>query len=204
MDADITNKRLRPGLLSAETRFRLLGILPLIFFFGQLIHYWELNELGNMLWMCNIGNLLLAIGLFLNRPMLIRVAVIWMVPGLVVWFFYVVVAWGIFLSSTLAHLGGLIVGMIALRRVRMDRTAWIYALVWYFAIQLLSRLITPAALNVNVAHAIDPKWQPTFNSYWKFWIVLTLITVALLWFINVVLYKIWSPASRESSPSVST
>lgn len=204
MDADITNERLGTGLLSAETRFRLLGILPLIFFFGQLIHYWKLNELGNMLWMCNIGNLLLAIGLFLNRPMLIRVAVIWMVPGLVVWFFYVVVAWGIFLSSTLAHLGGIIVGMIALRRVRMDRTAWIYALVWYFAIQLLSRLITPAALNVNVAHAVDPKWQQTFNSYWKFWIVLTIITVALLWFINVVLYGIWSPTSRDSSTSVST
>ena len=136
--------------------------------------------------------------------MLIRVAVIWMVPGLVVWFFYVVAAWGIFLTSTLAHLGGIIVGMIALRRVRMDRTAWIYALVWYFAIQLLSRLITPAALNVNVAHAVDPKWQQTFNSYWTFWIVLTLITVALLWFLNVVLYKIWSPGSRESSTPVST
>ena len=204
MDADITNEERRARLLSAETSFRLLGVLPLLFFFGQLIHYWKLNELGNMLWMCNIGNLVLAIGLFLNRPLLIRVAVIWMVPGLVVWFFYVVVAWGIFLSSTLAHLGGIIVGMIALHRVRMDRTAWIYALVWYFAIQLLSRLITPAALNVNVAHAVDPKWQQTFNSYWKFWIVLTLITVALLWFLNVVLYKIWSPASGEASTPVST
>lgn len=204
MDAPVAGNNLMSTLSPADIRFRLLGVLPLLFFFGQLIHYWKINELGNMLWMCNIGNLLLAIGLFLNRPMLIRVAVIWMVPGLVVWFFYVVVTWGIFLSSTLAHLGGIIVGIIALRRVRMDRTAWVYALVWYFAIQLLSRLITPAALNVNVAHSVDPKWQPTFNSYWKFWIVLTLITVALLWFLNVVLYKIWSPASREPSTPVST
>ncbi len=203
MEANIPNEKLRASLLRSNVSFRLLGVLPLIFFFGQLIHYWNLDELGNMLWMCNIGNLLLAIGLFFNRPMLIRVAVIWMVPGLVVWFFYVVVAWGIFLSSTLAHLGGIIVGMIALRRVRMDRTAWVYALFWYFAIQLLSRLITPATLNVNVAHAVDPKWQQTFNSYWKFWIVLTLITVVLLWFLNVVLYKIWSPTRRESSTAVS-
>lgn len=193
MDVPVTNEKLESRPLSRDTRFRLLGLLPLVFFFLQAFHYWRINELGHVLWMCNIGNLLLAIGLFINRPRLIRVAVIWMIPGLAVWFVYVVLSWGIFLSSTLAHVGGMAVGMIALRRVRMDRSSWIYALAWYFAIQLLSRLITSAALNVNVAHAIDPAWRQTFNAYWKFWLVLTLITIALLWFLNVLLYKMWPP-----------
>ena len=39
--------------------------------------------------MCNIGNLLLAIGLFLNHRELIRAAAIWMIPGLGIWFWYV-------------------------------------------------------------------------------------------------------------------
>ena len=44
--------------LSPRTKLRLLGILPLIFFIAQVVHYWRINELGHLLWMCNIGNLL--------------------------------------------------------------------------------------------------------------------------------------------------
>lgn len=177
--------------------FRLLGTLPLVFFLAQAIHYWRINELGNMLWMCNIGNLVLAVGLLLKRPLLVRVAVIWMVPGLVVWFIYVVLAWGIFLSSTLAHVGGFVVGIVALQRVRMDRVSWLYALGWYFIMQLLSRLFTAAALNVNVAHAVDPWWQQTFNSYWKFWVVLLLVAIALLGGLNLIFYKLWPERQLE-------
>ncbi|HKR59007.1 MAG TPA: hypothetical protein VJS64_04680 [Pyrinomonadaceae bacterium] len=174
-----------------DFRFRLLGFLPLVFFFAQAIHYTRLGELGTMLWMCNIGNLVLALGLFLKRPLLIRIAVLWMVPGLLVWIFYVLLPWGIFLSSVLAHVGGLVVGIVALRRVRMDRWSWIYALVWYFAMQLLSRLFTSAALNVNVAHAVDPKWQHLFDSYWKFWTILAVVAVIQLGLLNLLFYKLW-------------
>src|SRR5688572_5584435 len=89
-------------------QFRLLGILPLVFFLFQGIHYWRIGELGHTLWMCNIGNLVLAIGLFLSNTTLIRVAALWMIPGLAVWFTYVVLPWGVFLSSTLAHVGGFV------------------------------------------------------------------------------------------------
>lgn len=174
-----------------DCRFRLLGFLPLIFFLAQAGHYWRINELGTMLWMCNTGNLVLALGLFFDKPVLTRIAVIWMVPGLLVWIVYVLLPWGIFLSSILAHVGGLAVGLIALRRVRMDRTAWLYALVWYFVMQLLSRLFTPVALNVNVAHTVQTGWEQTFNSYWKFWIVLALIAIAQLMLLNLAFYKLW-------------
>lgn len=181
--------------LSPETRttrnLRLLGFFPLFFFLAQAIHYWRISELGHMLWMCNIGNLLLAIGLFLNRPLLTRVAVIWLIPGLVVWFFYVALSWGLVVSSTLAHVGGIMVGMIVLKKVRMDRIAWLYALGWYLLIQLISRLVTPAAMNVNVSHTIDPGWQQTFGAYWQFWLVLTMLTAFILWVIGVALHKLW-------------
>lgn len=180
--------------------FRLLGLLPLVFFLAQAAHYWRINELGHMLWMCNIGNLVLAVGLSLNNALLIRVAVIWMFPGLVVWLVYVALAWGMFLSSTLAHVGGLIVGVFAIRRVGMDRAGWRYALGWYLLVQFLSRVLTPANLNVNVAHAVGPGWQQTFNAYWKFWLVLTLLTAIVLWMIGTVLYKIWP--GRQTVKSV--
>src|SRR5438105_2239759 len=87
--------------------------------------------MGNLLWMCNVGNLLLAIGLVLNHRELIRAAAIWTSSRLGVWFWYVWLSGDTALSSTLAHVGGLIVALIALRRVRMDRFAWLYAFVWY-------------------------------------------------------------------------
>src|SRR5260370_2122660 len=86
--------------------FRLLGVLPLVFFMGQAVHYWRYGGFGNMLWMCNIGNLLLAIGLFIGQRELIRVGAIWMIPGLGIWIRYVLFEYGFLLTSTLAHVGG--------------------------------------------------------------------------------------------------
>lgn len=177
---------------------RWLGLLPLIFFFAQALHYWRTNELGHMLWMCNIGNLILALGLFLDKPALVRAAAIWTVPGLVVWFVYVVLPWGVFLSSILAHLGGLAVAMLALKRYRMDRAAWRHAFGWYLAIQLVSRFITPKEFNVNLAHTVASGWERTFQSYWTFWLVLTVIAVAVLWISGMMLWAIWRPAPAET------
>jgi hypothetical protein len=177
--------------LSPRTKLRLLGIFPLIFFLAQAEHYWSINELGHLLWMCNIGNLLLAIGLFLEKPLVIRLSAIWMIPGLIVWLLYVVLAWGVFFTSTLAHVGGLIVALFALSRIGMDRTSWRWAFGWYLMVQLASRLVTPAVLNVNLAHAIQPGWERAFQSYWTFWLVLTIVTAIVLWLSGLLLWSIW-------------
>ena len=197
----------------SKIQLRRLGFLPLLFFCAQATHYWQINELGHMLWMCNIGNLLLAIGLFLEEAILIRVAVIWMLPGLVVWFLYVVPTWGLLLSgrfsfgqlfgvlsSTLAHVGGFSVAIAVLRKVRMDASAWFYAYIWYFVVQLLSRLLTPAALNVNLSHRIQDGWEQSFSSYWKFWLLLTLLVGLGSWVMGFLLKTLW-PASTQSQGS---
>lgn len=184
--------------LSPRTRMRLLGFLPLVFFIAQGVHYWRINELGHMLWMCNIGNLVLAIGLFLEQPLLVRVSAVWTIPGLIVWFLYVVLAWGVFLTSTLAHLGGIAVAAIALQTYRMDRNSWAYAFGWLLVMQLLSRLFTAPQLNVNLAHAIQPGWERTFSSYWSFWLVLVIATAAVLWLSGWLWRTLWPEV--ESSP----
>lgn len=184
--------------LSPRTRRRLLGFLPLFFFIAQIVHYWRIDELGHLLWMCNIGNLALAIGLFLEQPLLVRVSAVWTIPGLIVWFLYVVLAWGVFLTSTLAHVGGIAVAAIALQTYRMDRNSWAYALGWLFVMQLLSRLFTAPQLNVNLAHAIQPGWERTFSAYWTFWLVLVIATAAVLWLSGWLWRILWPEV--ESSP----
>lgn len=181
--------------LSPRTKLRLLGLLPLIFFLAQAVHYWKINQLGHLMWMCNIGNLLLAMGLFLEKPIVIRLAAIWTIPGLVTWILYVVLVWTVFFSSFLAHVGGLAVAMVALSQYGMDRVSWRWALGWYLVVQLASRFLTPPELNVNLAHAIQPGWDRAFHSYWSFWLVLTLVTIVALWLSGLLLRRIW-PANE--------
>ena len=177
-----------------DLRFRLMGFLPLLFFAGQTVHYWRFGGLGNLLWMCNTGNLLMAAGLFLGHREIIRAAAIWTLPGLGIWLWYV--ARDANLSSTLAHVGGIVIGMIALRRVRMDRVAWLYAFAWSLILQIAARLFTDPALNVNLAHSIQRGWESVFSSYWKFRLTLTLLIALILWLLGRALHWLW-PATDQ-------
>jgi len=189
-----------------------MAILPALFFLAQAIHYWHIEQLGHMLWMCNIGNLLLAMAIYFEQPILVRIATIWSLPGVVVWCLYVVPTWGLILTghgsiadiygaiaSTLAHVGGLSVAILALRRVKMQSGTWIYALGWYLIVQLASRLFTAAALNVNMSHRLEYGWENRFGSYWKFWCVLTLTTAAVLWLLELLLKLLWPPLQNASN-----
>lgn len=179
-------------------QFRLLGFVPLSFFLAQTFHYWRYGGLGNLAWMCNIGNLLLAIGMFLNHREMIRACAIWTIPGLGIWFWYVWLSGSTSFSSTLAHVGGIVVGVLVLRRVRMDRLAWVYAFAWYLIMQAISRVATARELNVNVAHFIQPGWENAFHSFWKFWLVMTIVVAAALWAIGMVFWMIWPLRVDES------
>jgi hypothetical protein len=174
-------------------RFRWLGLLPLIFFLAHGLYYVRHGGLGYLLWMCNIGNLVLAIGLFLGRPVIIRLAVFWLIPGLPLWIWYMVLRGGWLLTSTFTHVGGLVVGLFALSKIRADRRAWLYAFAWYLLAQQISRLTTPAELNVNAAHRIYTGWENVFNAYWQFWLLSTLMVGVGLWVMGLMLLKLWPP-----------
>ena len=180
-----------------EPQYRLLGVLPLLFFLVQTSHYWRYGGMGNLLWMCNAGNVLLGIGLLIGHREMIRAAAIWTIPGLGIWIKYVLLANGFYFSTTLAHVGGIIVALIAVQRVRMDRVAWLYAFGWYLLTQLAARLLAPADLNVNVADHVQTGWETTFTSYWKFWIVMSLAVAVVLWAIGFALALIWPERTSE-------
>lgn len=127
-----------------------------------------------------------------------RIAIIWTVPGLIIWFIYVVLEWGVFFTSTMAHVGGIVVAMIVLRRIGMDRRAWVFAFAWYLLIQLLSRLITAPDLNVNLSHRMQERWEQTFSAYWQFVLTLDTLTGVVLWFLGLMLWKFWPSQTRTT------
>lgn len=186
-------------------RFRLLGIAPLAFFTAHLLFYLSdpfyasTNGVENMLWMCNVANLLLGAGLLFGAPRVIRLAVFWLIPGLPIWLFDAFLRGGLLFTSFLTHIGGLVVGLIAMRRVRADKWSWLYAFVWYLLIQQLSRLFTSEYWNVNVAHRIYSGYEKIVSQYWQFWLLTSLMIAVGLCVIGLILIKLFPPRATSLS-----
>lgn len=178
-------------------RLRLLGIAPLMFFAAHLLFYttdpfYASNHgVENMLWMCNVGNLVLGVGLLLGLPRVIRLAVIWLIPGLPLWVFDAIQRGGLLFTSFLTHIGGLAVGLIAMRRVRADKWTWAYGLAWYLLVQQLSRLFTSEFWNVNVAHKMYSGYEQVVSQYWQFWILTSLMVAVGLCILGFILIKLF-------------
>lgn len=181
------------------TTLRLLGFLPLAFFIAHLSFYWRNGGMENMLWMCNVANLALAAGLFLGVRWMIRVAVLWLIPGLPLWLYYVAVNGGWLVTSFFTHIGGLIVGLLALYKIGGGRRTWLHGFALFLIVQQLSRTFTVPQANVNIAHIVDPAWAGVFSSYWWYWLATTLTVAAVLWVLGLILLKLFP--SRYSGSS---
>ena len=183
-------------------RFRLLGLLPLCFFIARAIEYVSIAKTPEqMLWSCHVSNLMLAVGIFLGNPLLIRVAVFWQILGLPPWIMDAVVTGMIKTVSIFSHLGGSIVAIIAIRQVGAKRWSWIPSLIYFVILQQITRLLTVPGpyTNVNVAHFAYGAMKDWFPVYWKYWLVNTSVvalTLIILEFVFLWLFptkaKSWS------------
>jgi hypothetical protein len=177
-------------------RFRLLGFLPLCFFLARAIEYMVIAKTPEqMLWSCHISNLMLAAGLFLGNPFLIRVAVFWLIMGVPPWIADMLWSKLVTAVSIFSHLGGFIVAMVAIRRVGAKRGSWIPSLIYFVILQQITRLVTEPGpyTNINVAHFAYGPMKEWFTSYWTYWAVNTsavALTLIIIEFILVRLFPI--------------
>lgn len=169
----------------------LLGVLPLFFFTLHAFMLWRDGGWPHMLWMCIIGNLFVAVGIFLRWALSIRIGVSWLMLGLGLWLWFVVAREGTTVPSVLAHVGGLAVGLVAVSKVGADRNTWLYASVWYIVIQQVCRMATPAELNVNIAHRVYDGLEHFFATYDIFWAASTMLAAFGLWVIGIGLQRMW-------------
>ncbi len=172
-------------------RFRLSGIFPILFCLGQAVYYWSRDEFANMLWMCNIGNGLLGIGIFFGINWLTRLTTMWLIPGLVIWLNYVVGSGNFVVTSFFAHIGGLVMGIYALYKIGGSRRMALHSIIWFFLLQLICRLFTSYDANVNVAHRVHEGVSDTFNAYWKFWLTSSFVVIVGMFVLQWILLKIF-------------
>src|SRR5215813_13570585 len=185
-------------------RFRLLGFLPLCFFLARGIEYIVVAKTPEqMLWSCHISNLMLAAGLFMGTPFLIRVAVFWQILGLPSWMIANTMQhlWlePTTLVSIFSHVGGVIVSIIAIRRIGAKQWIWIPSLIYFLILQQITRLLTVPGpyTNVNVAHFAYGAMKDWFPVYWKYWLVNTSV-VALTLIILEFLFMWLFPTKAKS------
>lgn len=183
----------------ATMRFRLLGILPLVFFIARVIEYVRVGTPQHILWSCHISNLLLALGIFFGVPILIRIAAFWLILGIPPWFYDMVATGLITPVSVFSHLGGAVVAIIALCIVRPKRGSWIVSLLFFIVLQQITRFLTPADIymNVNVAHFAYGSWKDLFSNYWTYWLVNTFLVGLALWIMELTLVFIF-PETGDS------
>jgi hypothetical protein len=128
--------------------------------------------LPEALWCCNVGQLLLGLVLLARAPRLAATGTFWLFYGLPLWIIYLF-GGEVWLSSLLTHLVSLPLGVLTARALGVPRGTWWRATVALALLQALTRFVTPPALNVNLAHAIHPGWEPLFlHSYALYYVVM--------------------------------
>ena len=180
-------------------RFRLLGFLPLCFFIVRGIEYIIVAKTPEqILWSCHISNLMLAAGLFMGSPFLIRVAVLWLILGVPPWIIDMVWSKQITLVRVFSHLGGFIVAILAIRGVGAKRGSWIPSLIYFVILQQITRLLTDPTpyTNVNVAHFGYGPMKDWFASYWTYLVANTSAVALLLIIIEFVLLRLFPTKAK--------
>ncbi|MGE0489226.1 MAG: hypothetical protein AB7S38_08430 [Vulcanimicrobiota bacterium] len=146
------------------------------------------------LWMCQLANLLMGLGVLLERPYVVRMGVLWIVAGTPLWLRELTLDPTIAPVSYLSHLGGLAFAIYWLRQGKQNGApVWLEAWLFFVAVRLACGWLTPAALNINASHSAR---DVVGLAFWQYWLVTTLVGAACLYLVDVGLRALTSSAPQ--------
>lgn len=128
---------------------RVLAVLPVAFIGWASTNHVHVTEL---LWLCNMSNLVLALGLVTDRPRLIWLATAWLVLGMPFWLLDVFVSHEFFWHAPFTHVVAPALGILVMRGRPPQPRTWMLAVAFGVALQAGCRWWTPQALNINISH----------------------------------------------------
>ena len=166
--------------------WRLLGFLPLAFFLARLGYFIHYGGTSQILWMCHLSNLTLAIGLLFDLPLWVGVSAYWLILAIPFWVVDVLGFGMEGMTSFATHAGGTIIAVLALFRIYPPRRIWADALAWHLVLHAVCRFFKPPELNINVAHAIYRGWERFFSDYFSYWLLITALAGGALYLLDVL------------------
>jgi hypothetical protein len=93
----------------------------------------------SLIWMCQLGTLMVGVGLLLRSPVVNAVGVLWLSAGTPFWIIGVSLGSTFLQTSVLTHLGGLSIGLWGAYELGIPRGAWWKATGLGGMLHLLSR-----------------------------------------------------------------
>src|ERR1051325_8184251 len=128
------------------------------------------DHLGEMLWVCHVASLVLAIGLLARRQALVAAGLLlhlaWGAPA---YLLDAIATRSTTVTSVLVHVLPVVTGLWAVRARGWPRgvalPAWIFFALWI----PVSFVATVPALNVNLAHAPWPPLARVLPGVWSSW-----------------------------------
>jgi hypothetical protein len=187
-------------LTTSPIHLRIIGTLLIVTVITVNLLF---HNLTNIIWWCNISALLAGIALLCNMQQAALVGAAFMIIGLAGWFLNVVI--NHMFENTLSYITHFSYACIAVYiffRIPVDRYFWLRGFAWYLFCQLLSRLFTSPAENINLAFNIWPGWDQFFDNYLSFWLFITLSCAVFLLVLNRMLLKLATTTHKRSAVQV--
>jgi hypothetical protein len=119
----------------------------------------------DLLWACHLGAVLVGVGILIRSATLNAVGFLWLCLGTTLWAIDLAGGGELIPTSLLTHVGGLAVGGVGVFRLGMPRHAWWKAILAFLVLLQLSRWLTPAETNVNLAFSVASGWEEVFASH---------------------------------------
>lgn len=168
---------------SRETLLR-DGTLALVVLSAMTLHTWLKFRWGTMpelLWGCNVASFVIILGLGFRMPRLVGAGFLWHLcvgePG----YIYGVIQTGhTHWVSVLVHSLPTLAAFLSLRRSGLPRSSPYLAFLMFVALVPISHYLTPANLNINMAHQRLWILQQHFRGNWDYRIVFSAIMLTIL------------------------
>jgi hypothetical protein len=153
----------------------------------------------DLLWACHIGAALVGVGLLLRQPVINGVGVLFLCLGTPLWLLDLAAGGEFYPTSCFTHLGGLAIGIYAVRGLGFPKGVWWKATAFLIGLMLLCRLTTPAEANVNVAFAIQHGWEAHFSSY-SVYLTTMLIEASVYFLVMELILRRWIAPRNAVTP----
>lgn len=168
----------------------ILGIVAILFY---VIHgsYWIVKGVpANLLWACHLGSVIVGLGMIFKKPVINSVGVLILLMGNIFWFLYLCGDGEFELTSPLTHIGGLLIGLVGVWRMKFVSFSWLRGVIFLALLQIITRWITPESENINLAFRIHDGWESIFPSYGWYEAFLLVQTSVLFFIFEFILKRV--------------
>jgi hypothetical protein len=150
----------------------------------------------DLLWACHLGALVVGIGLLIPSPSINAIGTFWLCFGTPLWLIDLATGGEFFPTSIFTHVMALGIGVAGIRTLGLPKNVWWKATGAAVALILISRFVTPAEANVNLAFEIPAASQKLISSHFAY-LVFMIGAASLYYFGLEWAFRRWLTPSKN-------